>query len=278
MDACIEQFQRIMDQLITKYATRLLKLRVDEIEVKMRVVEDEEDQKGVVTKKRAAVPIRLIASSSTGGWLTREAYREYIDPITGLTDKYCSIVLEEREDPTSKKPRLARVSDLCVLDPYPTSTTLQKKRSLARKVGSTYATDFLALLEVAVIKQWQGYQESTNLANVTFPSHLFSFDELSLPLSVYQKVDLSADNIHHIPTANILEEVRRGLKRFPGENKIGMLAWHVTLKTPHYPQGREVVVIANDVTVQSGSFGIQEDYFFNKVDCIPLPLHIDTSC
>eukprot|EP01039_Chlorochromonas_danica_P007440 gene7440-8227_t len=265
VESCIEQFQRIMDQLITKYATRLLKLRVDEIEVKMRVVEDEEDEKGVVTKKRAAVPIRLIASSSTGGWLTREAYREYIDPITGLTDKYCSIVLEEREDSSTKKRRLARVSDLCVLDPYPTSTTLQKKRSMARKVGSTYATDFLALLEVAVIKQWQGYQDSTNLANVTFPSHLFSFDELSLPLAVYQKVDLSAENIHHIPTANIVEEVRRGLKRFPGENKIGMLAWHVTLKTPHYPQGREVVVIANDVTVQSGSFGIQEDYFFNKI-------------
>ena len=31
-----------------------------------------------------------------------------------------------------------------------------------------------------------------------------------------------------------------------------MLAWHTVMKTPQYPEGREVVVIANDVTVQSG--------------------------
>ena len=47
-------------------------------------------------------------------------------------------------------------------------------------------------------------------------------------------------------------------KRFPGDNKIGMLAWVCNMKTPQYPEGREVVFIANDVTVQSGSFGVQE--------------------
>jgi hypothetical protein len=29
-------------------------------------------------------------------------------------------------------------------------------------------------------------------------------------------------------------------KRFPGTNKVGMLAWHTVLKTPQYPEGREV--------------------------------------
>jgi acetyl-CoA carboxylase/biotin carboxylase 1 len=53
-------------------------------------------------------------------------------------------------------------------------------------------------------------------------------------------------------------------RRFPGANKIGMLAWITTLKTPQYPEGREVVFIANDVTVQSGSFGVLEDEFFFK--------------
>ena len=43
-----------------------------------------------------------------------------------------------------------------------------------------------------------------------------------------------------------------------------MLAWHTVMKTPQYPEGREVVVIANDVTVQSGSFGVAEDDFFFK--------------
>lgn len=35
-----------------------------------------------------------------------------------------------------------------------------------------------------------------------------------------------------------------------------MLAWLIKMKTPDYPQGREIVLIANDVTVQSGFFGV----------------------
>ena len=41
-----------------------------------------------------------------------------------------------------------------------------------------------------------------------------------------------------------------------------MVAWVCSMKTPEYPSGREVVFIANDVTVQSGSFGVKEDDFF----------------
>ncbi|KAH8074526.1 acetyl-CoA carboxylase [Aureococcus anophagefferens] len=40
---------------------------------------------------------------------------------------------------------------------------------------------------------------------------------------------------------------------------VGMVAWHMTLKSAEYPSGRELVVIANDVTFQSGSFGVPED-------------------
>ena len=49
-----------------------------------------------------------------------------------------------------------------------------------------------------------------------------------------------------------------------GTNKVGMVAWVVTMKTPEYPEGRDVVVIANDVTVKSGSFGVEEDEIFYK--------------
>ena len=211
------EFQKIMDLMVSKYATRLLKLRVDEIEVKVRVKEGGE-----------LVPIRLIASSSTGGWLTREAYREYLDPVTGQTQQYCTLIGDK---------------DVCVLDPYPTSNVLQTKRATARKVGSTYATDFLGLMEVALINTWQTYIESgANRAISSPPPQLFAFDELVL----------GKDN-----------QLRKE-KRFPGSNKVGMLAYHTTLKTPQYPQGRDVVVIANDVTVQSGSFGVLEDEFFFK--------------
>lgn len=46
--------------------------------------------------------------------------------------------------------------------------------------------------------------------------------------------------------------------RVVGTNKVGMMAWHVHMKTPEYPGGRQLVIIANDVTFQSGSFGVQE--------------------
>jgi len=41
-----------------------------------------------------------------------------------------------------------------------------------------------------------------------------------------------------------------------------MVAWNMTLKTPEYPAGRDIIVIANDITFRIGSFGVQEDLLF----------------
>lgn len=43
-----------------------------------------------------------------------------------------------------------------------------------------------------------------------------------------------------------------------------MVAWRIVLATPEYPQGREIIVIANDLTYLIGSFGIKEDVLFDK--------------
>jgi len=51
-------------------------------------------------------------------------------------------------------------------------------------------------------------------------------------------------------------------KREPGQNKIGMVAWLMQLKTPECPVGRQAVAIANDITYASGSFGPSEDGLF----------------
>lgn len=48
-------------------------------------------------------------------------------------------------------------------------------------------------------------------------------------------------------------------KRVPGENNVGMVAWRLTLFTPEYPDGRDIIVIANDITYMIGSFGPRED-------------------
>lgn len=42
-----------------------------------------------------------------------------------------------------------------------------------------------------------------------------------------------------------------------------MVAWRMTLHTPEYPDGREIIVIANDLTYLVGSFGPREDMVFN---------------
>ena len=52
------------------------------------------------------------------------------------------------------------------------------------------------------------------------------------------------------------------VKRFPGENTIGMVAWRMSLKTVEFPDGRDIIVIANDITIEIGSFGPREDLLF----------------
>jgi acetyl-CoA carboxylase/biotin carboxylase 1 len=43
-----------------------------------------------------------------------------------------------------------------------------------------------------------------------------------------------------------------------GTNRVAMVVWDVLLLAPEYPSGRPLLIIANDITVQSGSFGPAE--------------------
>lgn len=213
----IKGFKTILDNLLAKHSTRLLQLRVDEIEVKARISYQ-------VDGKVHVQPIRLVASSTSGEWLKTDAYLEYPDPVTGVTKQFRS--LEEAE------------AGVMQISPYPTSNTVQMKRASARRVGSTYAFDFLGLMEVGLIQQWAKHPQMQMPASES----LFEAKELVM----------GADG--ELQTQS----------RPVGSNKIGMLAWTTKMRTPEYPNGREVILIANDVTVQSGSFGVDEDQFFFK--------------
>ena len=217
-----KEFDNVIDALKSRLAKRLLKLRVDEIEAKVRVKSTDEDGNPMV------VPVRLVASSMGGEWLKTSAYIERPDPVTGVTREFCVI----GEDADSA----------CMLDPYDGANVIQTKRSIARRVGSTYAYDFLGLLEVGLIQEWDNYLGSLEGSDVSIPSNVFEAQEL-----------LEGED----------GELYRG-KREIGTNKVGMVAWVATMKTPEYPEGREVVFISNDVTVQSGSFGVAEDEVFYK--------------
>ena len=45
-------------------------------------------------------------------------------------------------------------------------------------------------------------------------------------------------------------------------DQVGIVVWRMTLKTPEFPDGRDIIVIANDMTHKIGSFGPQEDLLF----------------
>lgn len=64
-------------------------------------------------------------------------------------------------------------------------------------------------------------------------------------------------------------------KRVPGENNVGMVAWRLTLYTPEYPEGRDIIVIANDITFMIGSFGPREDKVYGLASeisrCLKIP-------
>ena len=217
------KFNEVIGQLKSELATRLLKLRVDEIEIKVRLQAGDD----------ATESVRLVASSVEGEWLKPTVYLEKPDAVTGVAKEYCLVDADGEGD---------GVGEMCLLDPYSTSNTVQTKRAIARRVGSTYAYDFLGLMEVGLISEWQDYVSETGKGDDAVPANVFEAEEF------IEGPD---------------GELTLGSRPI-GTNKVGMVGWLVTMKTPEYPEGRKAVIISNDVTVQSGSFGVEEDEFFYK--------------
>uniref|UniRef100_A0A8C4UWW1 acetyl-CoA carboxylase n=1 Tax=Falco tinnunculus TaxID=100819 RepID=A0A8C4UWW1_FALTI len=109
--------------------------------------------------------------------------------------------------------------------PYVTKDLLQSKRFQAQSLGTSYVYDI---------------PEMFRQVTPPLPSDILTYTELVL--------DDQGQLVH--------------MNRLPGGNEIGMVAWKMTLKTPEYPEGRDIIVIGNDITYRIGSFGPQEDVLF----------------
>lgn len=98
------------------------------------------------------------------------------------------------------------------------------------------------MFQAALMKMWEEYLECR--------------PELEMPPQVIQCMELVLD-----PTnpSRMIE-----MKRVHGENDCGMCAWRMTLFTPEYPNGRDIIVIGNDITHLLGVFGPKEDMVFQK--------------
>ena len=145
-----------------------------------------------------------------GQWLKTDGYLEYLDPVTATTQAYCSVGDDE----------------MCFMEPYPVTSALSTKRTIARRIGSTYAYDFLGLIEKALVQEWQA--AVTDGRAEAIPARLLEVEELLLD-----------DDGVLAPGSRVV-----------GTNDVGMVGWQTTLRTPEYPEGRPLVIVANDVTVQ----------------------------
>ncbi|KAG4305746.1 hypothetical protein PORY_000656 [Pneumocystis oryctolagi] len=137
-----------------------------------------------------------------------------------------------------------------ITTPYATKEWLQPKRYKAHLIGTTYVYDFPDIFRQAVRISWQKYSQT----NIT----------CKMPEDILEVKELVMDDKLQ------LQEVIRE----PGTNSIGMVAWMVIAKTPEYPQGRQFILIANDITFKIGTFGPEEDQYFLKATLLARQLKI----
>jgi len=177
--------------------------------------------------------------------LGKSGGREHTLRVTAssMTGEYLKTFgLLEVEDPVTTKLKEwldVKTREKTSLDAFSTSP-LQSRRLIARAAGSTYAPEFLGMMKVELIKRWAAYEQLPGA--------------VPMPSSVFESTELITGS-----DGQLVESDRNA-----GLNDIGMVAWRCTMRSPEYPDGREIVLIANDVTYQAGSFGVDEDVFFQK--------------
>lgn len=117
--------------------------------------------------------------------------------------------------------------------PYPLLTELQMKRYKVHALETAYVYDFPEIFQCALELSW-AKSHSTPPSNGLIEIHELDFSNGELCVT-------------HRP---------------PGKNSCGIVAWKIDMKTPECPGGRSIVVIANDISFQLGSFSVHEDQLF----------------
>ena len=119
--------------------------------------------------------------------------------------------------------------------PYPGLTKLQRKRMVAQQVNTTYCYDFLELFAKAV------KDDLSNVDPAALTHELPPFSATELVLCPGSRAQLQP------------------VSRPSGSNDVGMVVWRCTYQSAAFPDGRDFVLVANDITHQSGSFSPAED-------------------
>ncbi|KAI8984589.1 acetyl-CoA carboxylase [Mycotypha africana] len=218
------EVEQALTDFIDRHGKRLWKLRVTGGEIRFNIQPKASSQ--------APIPIRFVIDNVSGFVLKVDVYQE---------------IKTEKDSWVLKS--LTRVAGhmnmLPVSTPYPTKEWLQPRRYKAHLMGTTYVYDFPELFRQATQNQWNQYLRGKKSTN----------EMKKLPSQLMEATELVLDE----DTNELREQIRA-----PGTNNVGMVAWIVTLRTPEYPEGRRIIVIANDITFKIGSFGVAEDTVFYK--------------
>ncbi|CAJ1393583.1 unnamed protein product, partial [Effrenium voratum] len=258
--ATLEEIEQMFTDTISSHVghrgSDFIKLCIDEIEVKVH------------HRTGSSLEIlRLSLSSLRGGFLKPKVLREFPDPVTGFPLRWEAAkegaALQTQEHP--------HVADQALLSQY------QAKRVAARRAGSTYAYDLPGMLQLTLTMKWiaaGSASKRTSLAPEEGAANAFGARRRSpSPRSLRGAPTVPSQVPESMPkdllTARelVMDWSKMELsetERPEGSNDQGMLAWRITMKTPEYPAGRDIILLANDVTFQAGSFGVREDQFFQK--------------
>lgn len=152
--------------------------------------------------------------------------------------------------------------------PYTIENTIQEKRFRAQKDHTTYVYDFPDMFRKMTERLWDEHQSEETIQR--------PFEVLSKCLELVwidgqmKEVDRPiGENNVSTPLFYVTVNVKECICL-----QCGMVAWRMVLRTPEYPDGRELIVIANDLTYLSGSFGPQEYYVFHNASRMARQLRV----
>ncbi len=226
----VEDVETICRRMFQRYSARVWSLRVFVVEIKVTLLVSD-------GTPNTTIPLRFLLYNPTGHMLKVESYVETIDPQSGI-DRVMA-VSHDNQDSLHGKP---------VTVPYPVMDRIQRKRVLAQAMETTYVYDFLHIFTKQLQIRWRQYSEDRLLGG---------FRRHKMPPQFMKSVELVMQ-FDMITGSTELVETNRA----SGLNDCGIVVWMCTMSTPEYPNGRDVVIIANDITFKSGSFGPEEDVLF----------------